>query len=382
MAAKYEFEKEIQKIYIAYYGRAADPEGQDFWAQQLEAAGGDLYAIVDAFGNSEEFQNTYGEQEDRDLVNNLFQQLFGRDADAEGLEFYVGLLQSGGKSLASISLDILNGALNSDQSIIDNKLQYVEEFTLKIKVKNKGYDDSVAVEVKARLKGISDDDDSRDSAIAELETLVDDLPTATSVYFDEEEGDGELEVASDALITVDDNSNGTLKLLLTDEAETIVINDAGAKVRLFGFGAGDRVVLSNSLLDDTDLSPVIDGTERSIGELLVLGGATEQAAQDIEAFLTNSKQNRISLDIERETEALFSIKLRIDTAEGDVRIHDILVDAAALAELGFDLDALDEEEFYLKRSSNEPESIKVNADDDDSDDDDSDDSDDDSDDES
>ncbi len=137
MSANYEFEREIQKIYIAYYGRAADPEGQQFWAEQLQSAGGDLTAIVDAFGNSAEFQAVYAGQEPEQLINNLFQQLFGRDADDEGLGFYQDLLENGGKSLASISLDILKGAQNDDLSVVDNKLNYVEEFTLKIQLKNK-----------------------------------------------------------------------------------------------------------------------------------------------------------------------------------------------------------------------------------------------------
>ena len=80
MSNRYETEREIQKIYIAYYGRPADPEGQQFWADQLEASGGDLSAIIDVFGDSDEFQDVYGELSIVELVNNLFQQLFGRDA--------------------------------------------------------------------------------------------------------------------------------------------------------------------------------------------------------------------------------------------------------------------------------------------------------------
>ena len=145
MGARFEIEREVQKIYIAYYGRPADPEGQEFWAQLLEGNGGDLSTIIDAFGNSEEFNTQYGGFSGSELIHNLFQQLFGRDADDEGLQFYLGLLESGAKSLASISLDILNGAQNDDFVIVGNKLSYVEEFTLKIKVQNKDYDSEIAI---------------------------------------------------------------------------------------------------------------------------------------------------------------------------------------------------------------------------------------------
>jgi S-layer protein len=45
---------QIQKAYIAYYGRPADPAGQDYWATQLDKAGGNLDVIINAFGNSVE----------------------------------------------------------------------------------------------------------------------------------------------------------------------------------------------------------------------------------------------------------------------------------------------------------------------------------------
>ncbi len=38
----------VQKIYIAYYGRPADPLGLDYWASALDAASGDLTAIINA----------------------------------------------------------------------------------------------------------------------------------------------------------------------------------------------------------------------------------------------------------------------------------------------------------------------------------------------
>ncbi|TEA69485.1 sugar ABC transporter ATP-binding protein, partial [Allopusillimonas ginsengisoli] len=45
------YHDEVQKIYIAYYGRPADPVGLNFWAGKLDAAAGDLSEIIDAFGN-------------------------------------------------------------------------------------------------------------------------------------------------------------------------------------------------------------------------------------------------------------------------------------------------------------------------------------------
>ena len=42
----------IQKLYIAYYGRAADAAGQNYWATEMDNAGGSLNGIIDAFATA------------------------------------------------------------------------------------------------------------------------------------------------------------------------------------------------------------------------------------------------------------------------------------------------------------------------------------------
>jgi hypothetical protein len=49
------YSDDVQKIYIAYYGRPADAVGLAFWESQLEATGGNLSAIIVSFGASPEF---------------------------------------------------------------------------------------------------------------------------------------------------------------------------------------------------------------------------------------------------------------------------------------------------------------------------------------
>jgi hypothetical protein len=369
MSNRYETEREVQKVYIAYYGRPADPEGQQFWADQLEASGGDLSAIIDAFGDSDEFKAEFGELSIAELVNNLFQQLFGRDADDEGLNFYEDLVTSGHKTLASISLDILNGARDGDATIVEDKLTYVEEFTLKIKVKSKGYGEDVAISVKAKLKSIHGDDESRDDALEELDAFVDDLDDDTTVVVDEEEAT-EFDEFSDTIITTDEPREITIdeprktNILLTDAAEKIVISNPDADVRLFDFGEGDHVVLPLDLLDDRNLESVVRGSGSSLVDLLAAGAAVAgaedaDAAEHIEAFLTASKHHRIKVEIERETENLYSVELRLDTGDGRVRIFDLVLEGSVLEQLGFDLSALDEEEYSLRSHPVDPELIKV-----------------------
>ena len=74
------FDETIQSAYIAFYGRPADPDGLEFWSEQLDAAGGDLFQIIDAFSTSDEFQSRYGDLGDVQLLDGMYMQLAAGDS--------------------------------------------------------------------------------------------------------------------------------------------------------------------------------------------------------------------------------------------------------------------------------------------------------------
>lgn len=123
------FVDQVQEVYISYYGRPADPVGLDFWTNKLAAANGDLSSIIDAFGNSDEANSLFGGLSHQQTVNTLFNQMFGRDADVDGLLFYANGLAAGTMTAQSIALNILDGAKNEDKTIIENKLAVAKSFT-------------------------------------------------------------------------------------------------------------------------------------------------------------------------------------------------------------------------------------------------------------
>ena len=122
-------EEKVNAAYVAYYGRVADAEGRAFWVTELEAADGNLDAIIDAFGTSAEAEQRYGGREPAEAVTALYQDLFGRDPDSAGLSFYTGELEAGRITLQSLALDILNGASNDDATLISNRLEVADRVT-------------------------------------------------------------------------------------------------------------------------------------------------------------------------------------------------------------------------------------------------------------
>ncbi|ADG19417.1 hypothetical protein BC1002_5491 [Paraburkholderia atlantica] len=128
MAAAQYYE-EVQQAYLAYYGRPADPAGQEYWAMRLDNAGGNLSSIINEFGTSTESTALYGGSNMAAQITAIYQTLFGRAPDAEGLNFYQHGINSGEFTLASVALNIFYGATGDDKAQLDAKLAYADAFT-------------------------------------------------------------------------------------------------------------------------------------------------------------------------------------------------------------------------------------------------------------
>ncbi|WP_010323500.1 DUF4214 domain-containing protein [Marinobacterium stanieri] len=165
---------QIQNLYIAFYGRPADLAGQTYWADELEAANGDLTAIIDAFASSEEYDSQYGELTNEELVNALYQQILGRDAEQAGLDFYVGELEAGNITEGGIALAILNGATGDDATTMANRKAVADEFTAAVEAGDKEYAEEQLAAAKALLSGVTAD---TDPATVDVDTVVDAFPT-------------------------------------------------------------------------------------------------------------------------------------------------------------------------------------------------------------
>ena len=165
-----------QQLYVAYYGRPADAEGLEFWAEQIEARGAE--AVVSDFGTSEEYTARFGGLDNEALVNGIYQQAFGRSADAEGLAFYVEKLESGELDLASIALTIVQNATNSDAPDADtlsNKVAAADMYTAQAGALHSGAEaDAYAADFLATV------DASRDVSKIDFADVVANIPEPTA----------------------------------------------------------------------------------------------------------------------------------------------------------------------------------------------------------
>ncbi|GEK48326.1 hypothetical protein HPA02_26090 [Bisbaumannia pacifica] len=234
-----------QQLFVAYYGRPADAAGQEFWAEEIDANGGDASAIINLFGTSAEFEARFGDLTNEELVNNLYQQLFGRDAEQAGLDFYVGELEAGNTTLAAIALEILTGAQNGDADAVAKKVAAAQEFT---DLAGDAYAGNDAAEIaKDFLSGVD-----ADTVVDDLDVqgVVDTLPEPTDP--EEPSNPGETFVLTDGR----DNLTGTD----ADDTFTGFVgqNQDGAVANAFATGdyinGGEgRDKIEASMIDDNEV---------------------------------------------------------------------------------------------------------------------------------
>jgi hypothetical protein len=140
---------QIESLYVGYYGRAADPEGMDYWMGEALAGlleGESLTSIMEsisyAFATSSE-NAPYSalatqtlnpaNQQQVDLANAFIEQtyinLFNRNPDAAGQQYWVNQLFAGNIPFGDIVYTIASSAAQTDHSVLWNKLNAATYFT-------------------------------------------------------------------------------------------------------------------------------------------------------------------------------------------------------------------------------------------------------------
>lgn len=114
---------DVCKLYVATFNRAPDAAGLDYWVNN---SGLVIEEIAQSFFDQSETQALYpAETMTADFVTSVYENLFNRAPDQDGLDYWVGDLDSGAVSKQNFILAVMNGALNTsvsqDATILENK---------------------------------------------------------------------------------------------------------------------------------------------------------------------------------------------------------------------------------------------------------------------
>ncbi len=147
----------IQQLYVAYFGRPADPIGLAFWEDKVAAAKGDTSAISAAFATQTEYTTAYAGKTTAEIVNQVYVNLFGHGADAEGLVFWAKNLQNGTITISNVVTAVAAGAQGTDAVAFASKVSAATAFTnaLDTAAEIVAYNTATAPLAKAFITGVT-----------------------------------------------------------------------------------------------------------------------------------------------------------------------------------------------------------------------------------
>lgn len=113
---------QVYTMFVGYFGRPPAKAGLDYYAGQVNAAGGKLDVVIDDFFKSAESQAFFAGKTIEQQVHQIFQNLFGRDAAPSGLSYWTDMISTGKVALAQAAYTIAFNAAAADTAILTAKV--------------------------------------------------------------------------------------------------------------------------------------------------------------------------------------------------------------------------------------------------------------------
>ena len=151
----------VQELYVAYFGRPADPAGLDYWTNVVEAQGGSTTAVSASFATQPEYVVAFYQKTPAQIVDQIYANMFARGASTtDGRSYWVDLLAKGTVGVSTIVAEVMKGAIGTDATAVENKIEAATAFTaaLDLESEQAGYagNDALAL-AKAWITGITTD---------------------------------------------------------------------------------------------------------------------------------------------------------------------------------------------------------------------------------
>lgn len=216
--------QQIQSAYVTFFSRPADVAGLNYWSSYAGSVA-DLYAT---FAQSKEYSSIFDKLSNSQKVAAVYQNLFGRAPELEGLNYWTLQLDQGNVTVDGLALTVAAGAQGSDATIVANRVIAATTFTNSLDTGDKALayqGDAANTVAKQWLSSVTDDASlAAANTPAKIGSVVDSMSgtstggaTAAQV----------LKIGQDTLTGT--SGNDTFKA-------SVVQNDHGQQVNTFGSG--------------------------------------------------------------------------------------------------------------------------------------------------
>lgn len=131
--------------------------------------------MTDAFSTSAEYLSVYGGASNEAVISQVYENLFGRQPEPDGLAYWLGEMNAGRVTIGNIAYAALNGAGGTDLETITNKAKAAVEFTDFLQQRNadEQYSADVLQDVKSWMSTIDGSSASYFNAVQEITNRYD-----------------------------------------------------------------------------------------------------------------------------------------------------------------------------------------------------------------
>ena len=167
-------EKQVQELFIAYFGRPADAGGLAYYANALDSGTHMVDDIASGFAGSDEAALVVALETER-YVESVYRQAFGREYNPQiDSTFWIDSIDSGEYTKEIAMLSILNGASGSDATAVENKGKVAATYSAAQKSNKKDYSGSAVDMAKAVLSAVTADTETLTAGTSAASKAIDD----------------------------------------------------------------------------------------------------------------------------------------------------------------------------------------------------------------
>ncbi|WP_371324542.1 DUF4214 domain-containing protein [Dechloromonas sp. ZY10] len=117
--------KQIENAYITFFNRPADFAGLNYWLGYK----GNLVDLYNTFSKSQEYTALFSNKSNAEIVQTVYQNLFGRAPEAAGQSYWADQLNRGTLNIGTVANAICSGAQSTDKTAVDSKVTAATTFT-------------------------------------------------------------------------------------------------------------------------------------------------------------------------------------------------------------------------------------------------------------
>jgi hypothetical protein len=130
---------DLSQYYVTYLGRPADPDGLAYWAGQVAQGHLGVAQAEAIIGASPEAQALVSANA-QDEVTRIYDRLFSRAPDADGLQYWSHQIESGALAPAAAIGVIAHAAVGADADALHNKAGFALAFTNAVQASGSAFD--------------------------------------------------------------------------------------------------------------------------------------------------------------------------------------------------------------------------------------------------